>query len=880
MSVILQVKINGGAPQSGDPITGTEILAVTADRIQLTAASKVGWSGSPPARWEMYDYPPGFALPAGWTSEAATGIYYYSGNEDPPIVTVGASWGKFVFNLSATEGTTRTTDYNTGVIVLGPGGLKGMGRGEGARFGGAHLRWVKNLMQDAVVLSAAAPDDLAPNFVATSVDPSASGAYTGSSLSYTSSIDPLITDLRAAYTYDLGRAAAVATRGKMPICVFVHGYNGNASLISDALKFRAASMGFFVLAPEMRGRGAVATMAGAPTDVDFDAGAGTITRNTGSWITDGFKIGHRLTIASTVSNNGRPSSLVTAVTATVLTVGGLVTELNVNAPAITGAPGKEDDSQRELQDILDMVTAAVAANPTLIDGRRVEIGYSGGGANVIAMHAKIIDPQVLVRVALFGWGDYGESPATGPAHSYWATNDSRPEMEKRVGVRSADFGPYRARNNLRTIAQGAEASPTPLIFLWDTGDVPLGPSLSVDVRQALLSGGISKAKWYAQESTVGSAIRWQHGYVEDFPALINAEYPAYRYREVAAAAATATKRFGKLTVGGWAKHEDFEIWTAPTGTEDPKRLTPVNGDGGSGGGQRYLVDVDYNSITQQYVVTPRADSGACAVQIVTPTQNVLVQDVGATTPVHFDVANAKNTLRGYLLSLHAKSVYDARRTPLEGVGNPCEDNDPVELWDTVSNYGEQQLDTVTTYVPTYDAADANGYPNLTFVAAQQDQMVGSATDNLLESTDYTIVCVFARDANAGAPCGWYDSANGRQRIDLYVDANGCRHQYVTQTLDVDVTDTFTVGTGRHVAILERVGSALYITIDGRTRVTGATVSGTLNADKMSVGCINQLGAQLFLFDGRVYAVGRLNRGMTATERAAVYARAQADWGVT
>lgn len=152
MSVILQVRVNAGAWQSGDPITGTEIYAVDTDQIDLTAVSKVGWGSSPPARWEIYDYPPGFPLPAGWSEEAASGIYYYSGNEDPPAIIVDANWGKFVFNLHATEGTVRTVDYNTGVIVLSPGGLKGIGRGEGARFGGAHLRWVKNLMEDAGVL--------------------------------------------------------------------------------------------------------------------------------------------------------------------------------------------------------------------------------------------------------------------------------------------------------------------------------------------------------------------------------------------------------------------------------------------------------------------------------------------------------------------------------------------------------------------------------------------------------------------------------------------------------------------------------------------------------------------------------------------------------
>lgn len=78
-----------------------------------------------------------------------------------------------------------------------------------------------------------------------------------------------------------------------------------------------------------------ASMTGSPSDVDF-SNAGTITRNTGSFITDGFVEGMVLTISGTSSNNGA-TLVVTDVAATVLTVTGtVVNETNVNAPTISG----------------------------------------------------------------------------------------------------------------------------------------------------------------------------------------------------------------------------------------------------------------------------------------------------------------------------------------------------------------------------------------------------------------------------------------------------------------------------------------------------------------------------------------------------------------
>lgn len=78
-----------------------------------------------------------------------------------------------------------------------------------------------------------------------------------------------------------------------------------------------------------------AVMQGKPTDIDFDTTLDTITRNTGSWITDGFKVGMTIAITGTTLNDSF-AGVITVVTATVLTfASGITTELNVLGSAIT-----------------------------------------------------------------------------------------------------------------------------------------------------------------------------------------------------------------------------------------------------------------------------------------------------------------------------------------------------------------------------------------------------------------------------------------------------------------------------------------------------------------------------------------------------------------
>lgn len=109
--------------------------------------------------------------------------------------------------------------------------------------------------------------------------------------------------------------------------------------IIDAIEsYEAANRDSRVIC-QLRSRHPDVAMQGKPTDVDFDATTDTITRNTGSWVTDGFKAGMTIRPVGVAAgaNNGT-SHVVTTVSATVLTVGsspGLATVANVNGATIS-----------------------------------------------------------------------------------------------------------------------------------------------------------------------------------------------------------------------------------------------------------------------------------------------------------------------------------------------------------------------------------------------------------------------------------------------------------------------------------------------------------------------------------------------------------------
>lgn len=81
-NIKLTVQVNGGTPQSG-PIEGGLEVEV-GDSLQFGINNSAGVKSF---RYELYDYPDGFTLPAGWSLDAGGRIFYFSG-ATPPAFTI------------------------------------------------------------------------------------------------------------------------------------------------------------------------------------------------------------------------------------------------------------------------------------------------------------------------------------------------------------------------------------------------------------------------------------------------------------------------------------------------------------------------------------------------------------------------------------------------------------------------------------------------------------------------------------------------------------------------------------------------------------------------------------------------------------------------
>ena len=128
----LRVSLNGGAPQTGG------VTALQADTVQLSA-DPAGLAGATSVRFEIYDYPPSFGAPSGWSTDS-DGIYYYQGTT-PPSFACG-TWGKFMLRLKLNNGLSEVASIPasqlvteaTAINILSPSGLYAWSSGETDQF--------------------------------------------------------------------------------------------------------------------------------------------------------------------------------------------------------------------------------------------------------------------------------------------------------------------------------------------------------------------------------------------------------------------------------------------------------------------------------------------------------------------------------------------------------------------------------------------------------------------------------------------------------------------------------------------------------------------------------------------------------------------------
>ena len=162
---LAQASING-APA----VTGGQVVSGSAT-VAFTGVSTQGWVT---ALWEIYDYPPGYITPSGWTL-MPTGVIQFSGSNaspNPPSITLPSTltWGKWGLRLTVNNGidptgtgpnpytgapNPRMVDTSMALSMYSPHFLHDMFVGENAQFGGIpNEAWVHDYKANLRILEA------------------------------------------------------------------------------------------------------------------------------------------------------------------------------------------------------------------------------------------------------------------------------------------------------------------------------------------------------------------------------------------------------------------------------------------------------------------------------------------------------------------------------------------------------------------------------------------------------------------------------------------------------------------------------------------------------------------------------------------------------
>lgn len=134
------VSVNGAAKVSGG------ITVPSAASVAFTGLSTTGWQSQ---KWELYDFPPGYTAPAGWSTDA-NGVIF-STDVAPSAITLPANtttWGKWMLRLTVTPvGQPGVTliDEMTALSMLSPKGQRDVAFGETIQFGGPRAWWAAEL---------------------------------------------------------------------------------------------------------------------------------------------------------------------------------------------------------------------------------------------------------------------------------------------------------------------------------------------------------------------------------------------------------------------------------------------------------------------------------------------------------------------------------------------------------------------------------------------------------------------------------------------------------------------------------------------------------------------------------------------------------------
>ena len=282
-----QASVNAGGNVTGG------VTAPSAATVQLSPVSTVGWTTAP--LWEIYDYPVGFATPAGWTLQAS-GIITNTANT-PPLITLPANtvlFGKWAIRLTANTNNdpNNPNQVDTTLIVKmrSVHNINTVAYGEGSQFGGAQRQWLADLNADLRAIEA--------------------NLGGGGSVPTGTGLPHITAGVQDALARDYSRGVCTPED---------FGAVGGVAATDDAAFAKA-----------------MLAMAVAST-ITATFGGNTITRSAGSFVTDAVQVGQRIYVGTAVNAANNGPKTITAVTALTLTVSeALTTEVATVGVTING----------------------------------------------------------------------------------------------------------------------------------------------------------------------------------------------------------------------------------------------------------------------------------------------------------------------------------------------------------------------------------------------------------------------------------------------------------------------------------------------------------------------------------------------------------------
>lgn len=154
------ISVNGGANQQG----GIDVAG--GDTIDLSPVSTTGWLR---ARWEIFDYPEAWSLPAGWSLDVNTGAYYYLGITPPQFTmpSPAAAFGKWMLRVMVNEqidyGDTEILeglyDESNALCLPSANGIRSIGARERAQFTTLATlvkSWARDIQRSLIAVDTAA----------------------------------------------------------------------------------------------------------------------------------------------------------------------------------------------------------------------------------------------------------------------------------------------------------------------------------------------------------------------------------------------------------------------------------------------------------------------------------------------------------------------------------------------------------------------------------------------------------------------------------------------------------------------------------------------------------------------------------------------------